>query len=273
MQLTFPWLLATLSAALFVGAVVLWRMSRRKPHLRTLPTEWALSARPVFSTEERRAYRQLREAMPHHIVLSKLPLVRFCQPLDPNQVRYWYELLGGTHVSFAICSANGRVLAAIDLDNDRSSSRRCCQIKQSVLAACRVRYLRCPADHLPSIPELQLLVPQAATAARGPQAAAATTAHRLHDATGAAASKRREFTTLWQDSAYLQDSFFHADGRRDSGLHSGFSATRSGAGHWQDAQADLDDVGGVVIETPQSRAAPEPVEVTGPIATGSPLRH
>lgn len=271
MQLTLPWILATLSAALLLGAVVLWRMNPRKSRQRPLPTEWAVSARPVFSTEERRAYRQLREALPHHIVLAKLPLVRFCQPIDPNQVRYWYELLGGTHVSFAICSANGRVIAAIDLDNDRSASRRSSQIKQSVLAACRVRYLRCPADHLPSIPELQLLVPQAASAARGPQAAAA--AYRLNDPVGTAAGKRREFTTLWQDSAYLQDSFFNVEhNRHDGGLNSGYASARAGTGHWRDAQDD-DDVGGVVIETPQAMPPHEPVEVIGPIAAGSPLRH
>ena len=72
-------------------------------------------------------------------------------------MRYWYELLGATHVSFVICTAHGRVLAAIDLGSDRSLSRRSSQIMQAVLAACRVRYLRCPADHLPSIPELQQL--------------------------------------------------------------------------------------------------------------------
>ena len=112
--------------------------------------------------------RKLREALPHHIVLSKLPLVRFCQPPRQGDTRYWFQLLGAIHVTFAICSANGRVLAAIDLDTDRGNSRRVLQIKQSVLAACRVRYLRCPADHLPSIPELQLLVPHGASAARGP---------------------------------------------------------------------------------------------------------
>ena len=93
-------------------------------------------------------------------------------------MRYWYELLGAIHVTFAICSANGRVLAAIDLDTDRGNSRRVLQIKQSVLGACRVRYLRCPVDHLPSIPELQLLVPQSAAAARGPQAGAEQSTRR-----------------------------------------------------------------------------------------------
>ena len=82
-------------------------------------------------------------------------------PADRSgDVRYWYELLGPIHVTFAVCSANGRVLAAIDLDTERGNSRRTQQIKQSVLAACRVRYLRCPVDNLPSVAELQLLVPQ-----------------------------------------------------------------------------------------------------------------
>ena len=160
--------------ALAVLIVILW-LRRRQTAALPLPTEWALTARPVFNMEERRVYRQLREALPHHIVLSKLPLVRFCQPADPQEVRYWYELLGATHVGFAICSANGRVLAAIDIDTERGNSRRSLQIKQKVLAACRVRYLRCPVDHLPSIPELQLLVPHQMAASRGPQPAAAAT--------------------------------------------------------------------------------------------------
>jgi hypothetical protein len=78
-------------------------------------------------------YRQLREAVPHHIVVSKLPLVRFCQPNDPQDTRYWYQLLGSIHVTFAICSATGRVLAAVDLDAERTNSRRVLQIKQAVL--------------------------------------------------------------------------------------------------------------------------------------------
>ena len=132
----------------------------------------------MFTTDERRVYRLLREALPHHVVLSKLPLVRFCQPTEPSDVRYWYDLLGAIHVTFAVCSPNGRVLAAIDLDTDRGSSRRTLQIKQSVLGACRVRYLRCPVDHLPSAAELQLLVPQAAPRAARAAADAAAPAHR-----------------------------------------------------------------------------------------------
>jgi hypothetical protein len=217
--------LALLAAAL-AAVLAVWWVRARSPKAASLPTEWTLTARPVFSTDERRVYRQLREALPHHIVLSKLPLVRFCQPTDPEQVRYWYELLGTIHVTFAICSANGRVLAAIDLDTDRGHPRRVLQIKQSVLAACRVRYLRCPVDHLPSIPELQLLVPQSTAAARGPQPAPSIDAARDTLARSAAARGSTR-STLWQDSGFFQDSFFGAERRSDSGAASELGAIGS----------------------------------------------
>jgi hypothetical protein len=244
-----PWILASLSAALLLAAAMLSYGRTRRSKPKPLPTEWTLTPRPVFSTDERRVYRQLREALPHHIVLSKLPLVRFCQPTDPNEVRFWYELLGSIHVTFAVCSANGRVLAAIDLDNERTASRRTQQIKQSVLAACRVRYLRCAADHLPSIPELQLLVPQSGSAARGPQPAPLVSQTR-DTLAATVAQRRRERTALWHDSGFLQDSFFGLDGRADLSATSTFGALRSGFGPREVPHPPPPDAGGVVIDTP-----------------------
>ncbi len=213
---TFPWIIAIAALALLAVGLVIWAFKRTPRKSVELPTEWALAPRPVFSTDERRIYRLLRDALPHHIVLSKLPLVRFCQPSDPNEVRYWYDLLGVSHVTFAVCSANGRVLAAIDLDTDRGNSRRVMQIKQSVLGACRVRYLRCPVDQLPSVAELQLLVPSASAPARGPQPASAqpVNLHQARDTLShTVASRRAERTALWQDSTVFQDSFFAPDSR------------------------------------------------------------
>ncbi|MCU0968498.1 MAG: DUF2726 domain-containing protein [Rubrivivax sp.] len=234
MPQTLPWVLATLSLALLAIAAALWAWRRRAPRPQALPAEWGLSARPVFTPDERRAYRHLREALPHHVVLSKLPLVRFCQPADPQEVAYWYELLGGIHVTFAICSGSGRVLAAIDLDTDRGSSRRSVQIKQSVLAACRIRYLRCPIDHLPSVPELQLLLPHSLAGARGPLPAPTT---------GAPTSRSmgsRGRATLWQESGFFQDSFFGDDGRASAPAPSDFGELRGevgGATPFPDADA------------------------------------
>lgn len=244
----FAWIIAFASIALLAIGGAIWFLRQRRTEPPPLPTEWSLTARPVFSSDERRVYRQLREALPHHIVLSKLPLVRFCQPTDPQQVRYWYDMLGAIHVGFAICSANGRVLAAIDIDTERGGSRRALQIKQKVLAACRVRYLRCPVDHLPSIPELQLLVPHQMAATRGPQAAYTTPATAARGAPGVA--RRRQPQTLWQDSGFFHDSFFGADSRSDAGSPSQFSGFMRGL--------SVNDMGpeGDVPDAPGAGASP-----------------
>jgi uncharacterized protein DUF2726 len=262
-----PWIVALATLALLIVALAAWVLSARRPKKAApLPTEWALAARPVFSTDERRVYRLLREALPHHIVLSKLPLVRFCQPTDPNEVRYWFDLLGTSHVTFAVCSANGRVLAAIDLDTDRGNSRRVMQIKQSVLSACRVRYLRCPVDHLPSVAELQLLVPSSAAPARGPQPA--PNLHQARDnLSSTVATRRAERTALWQDSTVFQDSFFAPDSRLDGFGSSEFASltggsapksgkSRGGSGHSMSGESvspepEPDDVGGIVVDVPR----------------------
>jgi hypothetical protein len=215
---SLPWIVALAAMALVATVLAIWaipvRRGRKPP---PLPTEWTLTPRPVFSTDERRVYRLLREALPHHIVLSKLPLVRFCQPTDPTQVRYWYDLLGSNHATFAICSTNGRVLAAIDLETDRGNSRRVLQIKQSA-GSHRVRYLRCPVDHLPTVAELQLLVPSSSAPGRGPQPAPAPP-HDLHAASDSlsstVASRRAERSALWHDSTLFQDSFFAPDNRTE----------------------------------------------------------
>ena len=262
---SIPWIVALVALALLAAVLVAWAIRARKPpKVAPLPTEWALTARPVFSTDERRVYRLLREALPHHIVLSKLPLVRFCQPNDPAQVRFWYELLGANHVTFAVCSANGRVLAAIDLDTDRGNSRRVMQIKQSVLGACRVRYLRCPVDNLPTVAELQLLVPSSNGPARGPQPAASPPRdlHVARDAlSSTVATRRAERSAMWQDSTLFQDSFFAPDNRLDgfgasefsglapaAGSRSGQTQNGSATAPYRSSETAGDDLGGVVVD-------------------------
>lgn len=258
MQQALPWIVALAVLATAAAALAIWALRPRRPTQVPLPAEWALSPRPVFSSDERRIYRQLREALPHHIVLAKLPLVRFCQPADPNEVRYWYELLGAIHVTFAVCSANGRVLAAIDLETDRPPSRRVQQIKQNMLSACRIRYLRCPVDHLPSIPELQLLVPQTAPTARGPQPAPAAAPAR--DAlSGGPSGRRRERSALWQESGFFQDSFFGIDNLRDAPASSFGTLPGDALRSSREAPAPVeppDDAGGVVIESGRTGGAP-----------------
>ncbi|HEY4083621.1 MAG TPA: DUF2726 domain-containing protein [Burkholderiaceae bacterium] len=226
MQNATPWIIALAAGFALLALMLLWALRRPGPANKPLPSEWSLTARPVFGADERRVYRLLKEALPHHVILAKLPLVRFCQPNEAKEVRYWFDLLGTIHVTFAICSPNGRVLAAIDLDSERSISGRNLQIKQSVLGACRVRYLRCPVDNLPSAAELQLLVPYSNSQSRGPQAAPIPSQRPIAASQG---GRRPSRGSLWQDSAIFSDSFFAPDSRYDSG--GGMDASRTGGRH------------------------------------------
>ena len=231
MQQPSPWLLPLLVIACLLGAATLWAWRSRRAQPQALPSEWALNPRPVFSRDERRLYRQLRTALPHFVLLSKLPLVRFCQPADPRAVRYWYELLGNSHVTFAVCSANGRVLAAIDLSDERGGLRRRGQIKQSVLSACQIKHLTCTPRHMPSIAALQMLVP------RSPRG---STANADTPPAATPPPRRRERGTHWQGSSYVHDSFFNPDSRSDT--HPGLIVS--------ELPLDAADIGGIVSDAP-----------------------
>jgi hypothetical protein len=261
------WIAALAVCVLGLAISLVWALRRPAYANKGLPAEWSLTARPVFSADERRVFRLLREALPHHVVLSKLPLVRFCQPTEAKEVRYWFDLLGSSHVTFAVCSPNGRVLAAIDLEGERGVTPRILQIKQAVLSACRVRYLRCAMDQLPSVAELQLLVPQGNPGLRGPQPAPALAAaglprrrHRSHgeDDFGNEWGGPAPQQPLWQDASVFRQAYgpdHDHDHDRDLGHDLGHEL------------GDPGGYGGFPSRRPPPMAAPQPAR------RGVPARH
>ena len=232
---TQVWILALAAIAGIVGlAVLVLRRSGSAASTKAvdLPTEWPLTQRPIFSPEERALYRQLRTALPHHTILAKLPLVRFCQPEDREELRYWFNLLGPIHVSFVVCAENGRVLAAVDIERpNRPQAKRVSAIKLAVLEACRIRYVRCRSDQLPTATELQLLVPAngegpvqrpvvtgAVPEAPGRAAPAHTAAPRAAAASAPGAPSAPTAAAAggqWYESGFSQDSFFAPETQRD----------------------------------------------------------
>ncbi len=201
--------------AIAIALKVMRRSSDAKSQTEALPEEWPLVQRAIFSPEERALYRQLRAALPNHMVLAKLPLVRFCQPQDREELRYWFGLLGPIHVSFVVCADNGRVLAAIDLEKpNRPSSKRTLAIKQAVLESCRVRYVKCRTDQLPSAAELQMLVPHQTDGAR-PQVPSTLADRQERRSTLAHSLRANDNQTQWFESGFSHDSFFAPETQRD----------------------------------------------------------
>ena len=180
---SLPWIVALVALVLLGAVLIAWAMRSRGPKKPPpLPTEWALTARPVFSTDERRVYRLLREALPHHIVLSKLPLVRFCQPNEPDR--------GPLLVRTA--RRPPRYLRHLQPERpgpgrDRPRHRPQQFAPDPADQAIGARRVPCALSALPGrqparrVAELQLLVPSSAGPARGPQPPAAAP-HDIHAA-------------------------------------------------------------------------------------------
>lgn len=147
MLLTTTLLIAGPTLALLAGgAAVHWWHTRRQRSAQAWPTAFSLTARPLFTTEERLLFRELQAALPQHVVLAKVNLLRFCHATRESEARLWFERLHPLNVSFVVCTPHGTVISAIDLEApNRPTSGRTLRLKESALDACRVRYLRVPS--------------------------------------------------------------------------------------------------------------------------------
>jgi hypothetical protein len=225
-------LLCALAGGVLLGMA--WHRSSTQAARRAWPRRWNLNARPLFSVHERALYRELKAALPQHVVLAKVSLLRFCQSADASDARAWYKRLQALHVSLAVCTPNGVVISAIDIDNGPAkAARRSQRLKEAVLDACRVRYLRCLPGQWPQASLLagwalgQGSGQGAGHGHEGDQAphSQPATPDSLHDVGDQLARKlkqrRAERAVRWAESSFSQDSFFAFDSRLDGAANSG----------------------------------------------------
>jgi hypothetical protein len=209
---------ATLSIALLavlavLGAAAWFSLQAPRTQVPPMPQSWPLSARPLLSPKEMRAYRVLCDGMPKHRVLVKVPLLRFCKPRSSEDLDYWFRLLGPAYTTFAICDRRGDVVLAVDLEGSRQTSRRTAIIKRETLAACGVPYAVIPEGERLQADLLQALLPTSDPDARPlPQTTSATPSP-------APERERRRVARNGVDrrggsdankSALFQDSFFES---------------------------------------------------------------
>lgn len=244
------WQFALPVLALGTGAAAgaVWQAGRVRAS-RRWPTSFPLTPRPLFTTHERLLFRELKAALPQHVVLAKLNLLRFCQATSERDARVWFDRLHTLNVTFAVCTPQGVVISVIDLDTpQRRRSERGQRLKEAVLESCRIRYLRCQPGQWP---RAELLGGWAL--GHGPAGAMAgvapgiASAHGAPDTTTPLAAardelarklhrRRAERASRFHDSQFASDSFFAEDSRGDQAANSApapleLTAVPAGAPH------------------------------------------
>lgn len=135
-----------------IGGYAWWLRKKSAEALR-LPDRWPLTTRVLITNEEYEVLKWLRTTFHDHMVMIKLPVLRFTKPTDLEQNgagKRWQDLLGGVYCTFTICTANGNVVGCIDVPGKRGVNKSSRDMKQSLLSDCRIAYTFVRSAALPT---------------------------------------------------------------------------------------------------------------------------
>jgi hypothetical protein len=143
--------------ALAVGAVAgaalfAWRLRILSDAPVRLPKTWPLAARSVITNQEHEVLIWLLETFSDHLVMIKLPVLRFTMPVDKEKNgggKKLQDMLGGVYCSFTVCTTEGNVVGCVDVVGRRGIGKANRELKESLLMACDVAYTVIRSGSLP----------------------------------------------------------------------------------------------------------------------------
>ena len=138
-------------AALGAGLYAAWLRRLSSASLR-LPERWPLVTRVVVTNQEHEVLTWLRATFHDHLVMVKLPVLRFTVPVDKEKnggATHWQELLGGVYCTFTVCTSNGNVLGCVDVLGKRGINKTNRSLKESLLSDCQIPYTVVRSKELP----------------------------------------------------------------------------------------------------------------------------
>ena len=138
-------------AALGVG-FYMWHLKRQANAKMHWPSKWPLTSRMLMTNEEYEVFKWLTSIFIGHLVMVKLPVLRFTVPVSKDKNgggARWQELLNGVYCTLTVCTANGNVLGCVDVPGKRGLNKSNRQLKETLLSDCRIAYTVVSSAKLP----------------------------------------------------------------------------------------------------------------------------
>ena len=160
----------SLLVGLTLGALLYAAWLRRKAKVKPrLPDHWPLRARKIVSSNEKEVWAWLRRCFPDHVVMVKVPILRFTMLDDtsnasisantvadsPVKSEHWLELLDGIYTTFAISTEDGKVIGCVDVSGKPTFTKGSHELKETLLLDCGIAYIVVSAAKLPTVASMR----------------------------------------------------------------------------------------------------------------------
>ena len=139
--------LLVMCLALVLGAAVgifgyAWWLRKQAEAKMRLPSKWPLTSRVLLTNEEHEVFKWLQTTFHDHLVMVKLPVLRFTAPVSKDKNgggARWQEMLAGLYCTFTVCTPNGNVVGCVDVPGKRGNKANR-GVKESLLSDCLIGY-------------------------------------------------------------------------------------------------------------------------------------
>jgi hypothetical protein len=144
--------LVGVAAGLLAGVLISnWRTRQKvSAGLRT-PVKWPLVSRGLVTTSENEVWSWLRSVFHDHMVMVKVPVLRFTIPMDRERHKsaQWLDMLGAVYTTFTVCSNDGTVVGCVDVPGKRGLGQANRELKEALLSDCNIAYTVVRSNSLP----------------------------------------------------------------------------------------------------------------------------
>lgn len=108
-----------------------------------VPDTWPLATRSLLTSEERAGLKWLKATFHDHMVMVKVPVLRFKVPTHKSQdtaAQRWQALLNGVYCTYTVCTPQGKVVGCVDLPGKRGLPQATRELKEKLLSDCGLAY-------------------------------------------------------------------------------------------------------------------------------------